>query len=93
MLNLAAALEQESAVLVNSAQDAKEKEEWLKKVDEDVEKEVLCLNLDQLTISPLSVPDVPKNLVVSKLESMCLDMSNLLIDKGKNLQSLSKDLS
>ena len=37
--------------------------------------------------------DVLKNLALSKLESLCLDLSNLLIDEGKNLQGLSKDLS
>ena len=31
--------------------------------------------------------------MLSKLESLCLDLSNLLIDEGKNLQGLSRDLS
>ena len=32
-------------------------------------------------------------LVVLKLERMCLDLSNLLIDETKSLQALSKDLA
>ena len=63
----------------------KEKDEWLKKVDEGVEKEALCLDLDKLTISPPLAPDIPESLAVSKLENMCLDLSNLIINEGKNL--------
>ena len=32
-------------------------------------------------------------MTLSKLESLCLDLSNLLIDEGKNLQGLSGELS
>ena len=49
--------------------------------------------MDKLALSPPSASDVPENLALSKLESLCLDLSNLLIDEGKNLQGLSKDLS
>ena len=63
------------------------------KVDIEAEKEALDLDLDKLTLSPPSASDVPEKLVFSKLESLCLDLSNLLIDEGKNLQGLSKDLS
>ena len=66
---------------------------WLGKVDIEAEKEALDLDLDKLTLSPPSASDVPEKLVFSKLESLCLDLSNLLIDEGKNLQGLSKDLS
>ena len=66
---------------------------WSKKVDEKAEKESLCLHLDKLALSPPSALDFPENLVLSKLESLCLDLSNLLIDEGKNLQGLSKELS
>ena len=37
--------------------------------------------------------DIPENLALSKLESLCLDLSNLIIDEEKNLQSLSRELS
>ena len=48
--------------------------------------------MDKLTLSLPSALEVPESLALSKLESLCLDLSNLLIDGGKNLQSLSKDL-
>ena len=32
-------------------------------------------------------------MTLSQLESLCLDLSNLLIDEGRNLQGLSKELS
>ena len=57
------------------------------------EKEALCLNLDKLTVSPPSASGTPENLALSQLESLCLDLSNLLIDEGRNLQGLSKELS
>ena len=91
--NLASTLERESAVLVDPSWDAKEEKALSKKADEEAEKEALCLDLDKLTLSPPSAQDIPKSLALSKLESLCLDLSNLLIDKGKNLQSLSRELS
>ena len=93
MFNLATVLEQESAVLVDPTWDAKEKAEWLRKVGENAEQEALCLDLEKLIVSPPSVPDLSEKLVVLKLERMCLDLSNLLIDETKSLQALSKDLA
>ena len=62
-------------------------------MDLTAEREALCLDLDKLSLSPPSASDVLENLTLSKLESLCLDLSNLLIDEGKNLQGLSRDLS
>ena len=92
MTNLATVIEQESAILVDPTWNAKEKAEWLQKVSEDAEQKALCLDLEELIVFPLSIPDFQEKLMLSKLESMCLDFSNLLIDETKNLQSLSKDL-
>ena len=47
----------------------------------------------RLAICLPSTLDIPKSLAVSKLENMCFDLSSLIIDEGKNLQSLSKELS
>ena len=91
--NLASALERESAVLIDPSWDEEEKKAWSEKIDEEVEKEALCLDLDKLALSPPSAPNLPESLALSKLESLCLDLSNLIINEGKNLQSLSKDLS
>ena len=93
LTNLASVLERESAVLIHPAWDMEEERAWSEKVDMEAEKEALCLDLDKLALSPPSALDVPENLALSKLESLCLDLSNLLIDEGKNLQGLSKDLS
>ena len=93
LTNLASVLDRESAVLVDPNWDMAEKRAWLEKMDEKAEREALCLDLDQLTLPPPSASDVPENLALSKLESLCFDLSNLLIDEGKNLQGLSKDLS
>ena len=35
----------------------------------------------------------PENLTLSSLESLCLDLSNLIIDEGRNLHGLSRELS
>ena len=93
LTNLASVLDRESAVLVDPNWDMAEKRAWLEKMDEKAEREALCLDLDQLTLPPPSASDVPENLALSKLQSLCLDLSNLLIDEGKNLQGLSKELS
>ena len=93
LTNLASILERESAVLVDPNWDVEEERAWLEKVDMEAEKEALCLDLDQLTLFPSSASDAPENLALSKLESLCLDLSNLIIDEGKNLQGLSKELS
>ena len=86
LTNLASILERESAVLVDPCWYVEEERAWLEKVNTEAEKEALCLDLDQLTLSPPSAAsDVPGNLALSKLESLCLDLSNLLIDEGKNL--------
>ena len=66
---------------------------WSERVDIAAEKEALCLELDKLTLSPPSASDTPENLALFQLESLCLDLSNLLIDEGRNLQGLSKELS
>ena len=91
--NLAPILERESAVLVDPTWDAEEKRFWSEKIDDDAEKEALCLDLDHLTLSSPSASDVPENMALSSLESLCLDLSNLIIDEGRNLQGLSKELS
>ena len=91
--NLASALEGESAVLVDAVWDAEEKKTWSEKVNAEAEKEALCLDLDQLALSSPPASDVPRNLALSSLESLCLDLSNLLIDEGRNLQGLSRELS
>ncbi|XP_057524313.1 uncharacterized protein LOC130804017 isoform X2 [Amaranthus tricolor] len=93
LTNLASVLERESAVLVDPSWDVEEERAWSEKVDMEAEKEALCLDLDKLALSPPSAPDVPESLALSKLESLCLDLSNLIIDEGKNLQGLSKKLS
>ena len=91
--NLASALEREAVVLVDPSWDAEEEKAWSEKVDEGAEKEALCLDLDKFTLSHPSAPDISESLALSKLESLCLNLSNLIIDEGKNLQSLSKELS
>ena len=93
LANLASILERESPVLIDPSWDVEEERAWLEKVDMEAEKEALCLDLDKLTLTTSSASDVLENLALSKLESLCLDLSNLLIDEGKNLQGLSKDLS
>lgn len=93
LCNLSEKLERESTVLVDVEWDAKEKEEWLKIVNEEAEKEVLCLDLKMLSLSPPSIPDVPEDLSLSKLESLSLDLSDVLIEEGKSLQGLHKELS
>lgn len=80
-------------VLVNTKWDAQEREDWQRKVDEEAEKEALCLDLEKLTITSSSVPEPPQNLSVSQLKNLSLDLTNLLIDEGKRLQLLHKDLS
>ena len=82
MTNLASILERESVVLVDPNCDVEEERAWSKRVDMGAEKEALCLDLDKLTLSPPSASDTPENLALSKLESLCLDLSNLLIDEG-----------
>ena len=76
MTNLASILERESAVLIDPRWDVEEERAWLEKVDMEGEKEALCLDLDKLTLTPSSASDVPENLALSKLESLCLDLSN-----------------
>ena len=93
LTNLAPVLERESAVLVDPNWDVVEERVWLEKVDDRAEKEALCLDLEKLALSPPSASDVPEDLALSKLESLCLDLSNLLTNEGKSLQGLSKDLS
>lgn len=92
MANLKDKLERESAVLVDPEWDAKEQGEWSEKVSEEAEKEALCLNLENLTISSPSIPDLLPNLAVSQIENLSLDLTNLLIDEGKSLQALRKEL-
>ena len=91
--NLASALEGDSAVLVDAVWDAEEKRAWSERMNAEVEKEALCLDLDQLALSSPPASDVPENLTLSSLESLCLDLSNLIIDEGRNLQGLSRELS
>ena len=93
MSNLASALERELAVLVDPSWDAEEEKAWSEIVDGEAKKEALCLDLNKLNLSPPSAQDIPESLALSKLESLCLDLSNLIIDEGKNLQSLSRELS
>ena len=93
LANLAPILERESAVLVDPNWDVEEVRAWSERVDVAAEKEALCLDLDKLTLSPPSASGTPENLALSQLESLCLDLSNLLIDEGRNLQGLSKELS
>ena len=78
-------------MLVDPSWDVDEERAWLEKVDMEAEKEALCLDLDQLMLSPPSVSDVPENLALSKVESLCLDLSNLIIDEGKNLQACPRN--
>lgn len=89
--NLEEQLERESAVLVDAEWDAKEREEWPKKVDEEQEKEALSLDLEKLSLSIPSLPEPLPNLPLPKLDDLCLDLSNLVIDVGKSLQGLCKD--
>ena len=93
LINLALVLKRESAVLVNPGWDVEEERIWSEKIDEGAQKEALCLDLDKLSLSPPPAPDFPENLALSKLESLCLDLSNLIIDEGKSLQGLAKELS
>lgn len=93
LTNLHEKLERESVVLVDAEWDAKEREEWQKMVDEEAEKGALCLDLEKQSLSPPSIPEPSLNLSLSKLEELSLDLSNLLIDEGKSLQGLCKDLS
>ena len=92
LTNLAPVLERESTVLIDPNWDVEEERAWSERMNDKAEKEALCLDLDQLTFSPPSASNAPENLALSKLESLCLDLSNLLIDEGKNLQGLSKEL-
>ena len=85
-------MERESAVLIDPSWVEEEKKAWPKKMDEEAEKEALSLDLHKLALSPPSASDLPESLALSKLKSLCLDLSNLIIDEGKNLQSLSKEL-
>ena len=93
LANLAPILERESAVLVDPHWDLEEARVWSERVDIAAENEALCLDLDKLSLSPPSASIVPEDLTLSKLESLCLDLSNLLIDEGKSLQGLSRELS
>ena len=83
--NLASALERESSVMVDLSWNAEEEKAWLENVDGEAEKEALCLDLDKFTLSPPSAQDIPESLALSTLESLCLDLCNLIIDEGKNL--------
>ena len=83
--NLASALERESTVLVDPSWDAEEEKAWSEKVDGEAKKEALCVDLDKLTLSPPSAQDIPESLALFKRKSLCLDLSNLIIDEGKNL--------
>ena len=91
--NLAPVLDGESAVLVDAAWDADERRAWSERMDAEAEREALCLDLDQLALSSPPASDVPENLTLSNLEVLCLDLSNLIIDEGRNLQGLSRELS
>lgn len=93
LVNLTEKLERESAIPVDAEWDAKEREEWLKIVDEEAKKEVLCLDLEKLSLSPPLMPELPSDLSLSKLESLSLDLSDILIEEGKSLLGLRKDLS
>ena len=93
LTNLASVLERESTVLVDPNWDVEEERVWLERVNIETEREALCLDLDNLNLSPPSTSNAPESLALSKLESLCLDLSNLLIDEGKSLQGLSKELS
>ena len=62
LTNLTSILERESTVLVDLSWDVEEERVWLDKVNGEVEKEALCLDLDQLTLSPPSASDVPREL-------------------------------
>lgn len=84
---------QDSALLVNPTWDAKEREKWLQKVEDEKEKEALLLNLKKFTITAPTIPEILEKLVLSKYESVCLDLSNLLNDETWSLQGLSKDMS
>ncbi|XP_057526266.1 uncharacterized protein LOC130805510 [Amaranthus tricolor] len=91
--NLAPVLDGESAVLVDTVWDAAEKRAWSEKINAKAEREALSLDLEQLALSSPPASDVPENLTLSNLEVLCLDLSNLIIDEGRNLQSLSRELS
>ncbi|XP_057527555.1 uncharacterized protein LOC130806469 isoform X2 [Amaranthus tricolor] len=91
--NLAPVLDGESAVLVDTVWDATEKRAWSEKINAEAEREALSLDLEQLALSSPPASDVPENLTLSNLEVLCLDLSNLIIDEGRNLQSLSRELS
>lgn len=57
LANLQDKLKRESVVLVDLKWDAQEQEDWLKKVSEETEKEAMCLDLKDLTLSPSPVPE------------------------------------
>lgn len=65
--NLAATLEKESAVLVDLAWDAKEKAEWLGKISDEPEQNVLCLYLEKLTLFAPTIPNLPDKIGLSQL--------------------------
>jgi hypothetical protein len=85
LVNLQDQLEKESAVLVDPDWDAKEKKAWLLKVTEEMERETLRLDLEKLSLLPSPVPEPPRNLAVSQIENLSLELSDLLIDEGKSL--------
>ena len=55
LTNLASVLERESAVLNDPNWDVEEGRAWSERMDDKAEKEALCLNLDQLTLSSFGV--------------------------------------
>lgn len=67
LANLKRELEKESAVLTDAAWDAKEKEDWLRKVAAEAEERALSLDLEKLTLSPLPMPEIPRNMAVSQI--------------------------
>lgn len=55
-------------------------------------REALCFSFEKLGVSPPAVPEFKTKPTMSKLE-MCLDLSNLIIDKAKGLTALSKEFT
>lgn len=62
-------------------------------MSEDAKKEALCFEFVKLSVSPPAIPEFYAKLVVSKMEELCLDLSNLIIDEAKDLVALCKEFT
>lgn len=78
---------------MDPAWDEREQADWLAKVSEDAEKEALCFNFEKLSVSPPAILEFHVKPTLSKLEELCLDLSNLIIDEAKGLVFLSKEFT